>query len=141
MSDNRLGGPIPWTGAAAFPSAPKVIDLSSNSLTGAVPAELAGAEELLLHNNSLSGPLPGASGALRRLVAHGNRLSGPLPPLGNASALQELSLADNMLAGGLGPLPASVVRIALQHNPSLGGTLPPQVRRGGGRAHARLCGK
>lgn len=128
---NLLDGPIPWTGSFAFTSPPAVIDLSSNNLTGAIPPELAGVEELLLHDNSLSGALPealGSSGVVRRLVAHGNMLTGPLPALSGAPVLQELSLASNLLSGGLGELPLSVTRVVLHDNPSLGGTLPAQVR-------------
>lgn len=131
LANCSLAGAIPWTGASALPLPPSaVLDLSHNALTGDVPAELAGTPELYLSGNNLTGPIPpalAAAPALQRLVASRNFLQGPLPDFSGAAQLQELDLAGNLLNGWLPSLPPGVVRLALDGNPWLEGTLPDQV--------------
>lgn len=131
LGGNRLNGSIPWTGAAKFTVPPRVIDLSGgNLLTGNIPPEFAGAEEVLLAGNALTGQIPvalAASPALRRLVLPGNKLTGALPPVVAATNLTELDVSANLLSGALPDVPGSVVRLQLDGNPGLTGTLPAQV--------------
>ncbi len=103
------------------------LDLSSNGLTGEIPAELGNLVDLLylnLSDNELSGAIPPALGNLadlQTLRLHGNRLSGKIPAeLGNLDSLRELSLHGN---GGLtGPLPLQFANLDHLQTLSLSGT-------------------
>jgi hypothetical protein len=86
------------------------IDLSSNSLSGAIPSQLgsiASLETLRLNLNGLSGAIPpelGNLSALTGLYLDDNALTGSIPTeLGNLHALVTLSLAFNELSGSIPP--------------------------------------
>ena len=83
------------------------LDLSSNQLTGAIPAELGSLtrlELLWLHRNQLTGEIPAELGNLTNLeewlILSQNQLTGEIPAeLGNLTNLGRLSLNDNQLTG------------------------------------------
>ena len=82
------------------------IDLSSNNLTGQLPAsvgDLTSLEYLYLHQNSLSGNIPaelGSLASLKALYLTGNGFSGSIPPeTGSLTNLVWLGLGSNDLTG------------------------------------------
>lgn len=84
----------------------KVIDLSSNNLSGEIPGELTSLVELVtlnLSRNLLSGIIPKEVGQLRALESldlSTNRLSGEIPlSLADCSFLSCLNLSNNNLPG------------------------------------------
>ena len=84
LSSNRLSGPLPAE-LAQLPELRELL-LGGNDLTGPVPSELGDLDRLEwldLAWNDLGGTIPGELGglsALRRLRLDGNTLSGPVPP-------------------------------------------------------------
>ncbi|MCZ0954476.1 MAG: leucine-rich repeat domain-containing protein, partial [Rhodospirillaceae bacterium] len=138
--DSNWGSDSPlnsWHGVTADNSGRvTMIDLSSNQLSGSIPAELgdiSNLEELWLYNNELSGPIPGELGdlsSLRLLILSLNQLSGSIPTgLGNLSNLELLSLNANKLSG---PVPAelnglsSLEELDLSSN-QLSGSIPAEL--------------
>ena len=91
------------------------LNLSSNSLYGALPAELGdltNLESLRLSDNPLTGPIPAELGDLTNLRALNlgsngrGRLTGPIPAaLGDLTNLESLVLSNNELTG---PIPAAL---------------------------------
>uniref|UniRef100_A0ACD5YNJ5 Uncharacterized protein n=1 Tax=Avena sativa TaxID=4498 RepID=A0ACD5YNJ5_AVESA len=82
------------------------IDLSSNSLSGKIPSELAhlrGLQFLNMSRNNLSGGIPRLIGNLKKLESldlSWNKLSGPIPPsISNLTFLNTLNLSNNILSG------------------------------------------
>jgi Leucine-rich repeat (LRR) protein len=82
------------------------IDLSSNSLSGEIPAELLNLEDLRFLNlsrNSLSGAIPNNIGNLKdveSLDLSWNKLSGPIPSsISHLLFLSSLNLSSNLLSG------------------------------------------
>ena len=119
--------------AAALPALAR-LDLSANSLRGAVPAALGALprlEFLDLSMNALAGPVPAAlagASALRFLNLSDNALSGAIPDeLRGLRGLQELQLSGNNLTGALpgwlAGLPA--LRVLSAYENSLSGPIPP----------------
>ena len=112
------------------------LDLPSNALTGALPAELGGLDSLTFLNldaNDLSGSIPAELGQLSQLywlAAAFNSLSGPIPPeLGNLSRLGTLSFPQNTLTGPIPPELGNLSRLTsldLRQN-RLAGPIPPQL--------------
>ncbi|CAO2838842.1 unnamed protein product [Amaranthus hypochondriacus] len=87
------------------------IDLSSNSLVGAIPEELTslyGLIALNLADNHLTGNIPeniGNMKALETLDLSGNKLCGRIPTsLGNIDSLNHVNFSSNNLSG---PIPSS----------------------------------
>ncbi|CAO2838844.1 unnamed protein product [Amaranthus hypochondriacus] len=87
------------------------IDLSSNSLVGAIPEELTslyGLIALNLANNHLTGNIPeniGDMKALETLDLSGNKLCGKIPTsLGNIDSLNHVNFSSNNLSG---PIPSN----------------------------------
>ena len=85
-----------------------VLELPSNSLSGAIPpvvGDLTGLEVLDLSRNGLTGEIPAALEsltALRTLDLSGNGLRGEIPSdLGDLTALTTLDLSANDLGGGI----------------------------------------
>ena len=85
-----------------------VLELPSNSLSGAIPpvvGDLTGLELLDLSRNGLTGEIPAALEsltALRTLDLSGNGLTGEIPSdLGDLTALTTLDLSANDLGGGI----------------------------------------
>ncbi|KAF4357557.1 hypothetical protein G4B88_026936 [Cannabis sativa] len=84
----------------------RVIDLSSNNLTGKIPQELTNLVELVqlnLSRNNLNDTIPMEIGNLNKLdsldLSH-NKLSGVIPTsLASVSSLSLLDLSDNKLSG------------------------------------------
>ena len=88
----------------------RVLDTSSNTVMGEIPAELGRLkklEQLDLSDNRLNGEIPSALGQLsqlKRLELGGNRLAGPIPgELGQLAKLQVLDLSGNDLTGDIPP--------------------------------------
>ncbi|XP_062076817.1 receptor-like protein EIX2 isoform X2 [Humulus lupulus] len=84
----------------------RLIDLSSNKLTGEIPAEVTRLVELTqlnLSRNELSGHIPekiGNLGKLESLDLSHNKLSGKIPKsLAELSLLDHLDLSNNQLSG------------------------------------------
>ena len=85
-----------------------VLELPSNSLSGAIPTvvgDLTGLEVLDLSRNGLTGEIPAALeslAALGTLDLSGNGLTGEIPSdLGDLTALTSLDLSANNLGGGI----------------------------------------
>jgi hypothetical protein len=82
------------------------IDLSSNSLSGEIPSELAhlrGLQYLNMSRNYLSGGIPKIIGNLQKLESldlSWNKLTGPIPAsISNLMFLNTLNLSNNLLSG------------------------------------------
>ena len=115
------------------------LNLSSNSLYGALPAalgDLTNLESLRLSDNPLTGPIPAALGDLTNLRALNlgsegrGRLTGPIPAaLGDLTNLESLVLSSNELTG---PIPAwlgdlsNLVELNLWSN-ELTGPIPAEL--------------
>ncbi|MCY4476078.1 MAG: leucine-rich repeat domain-containing protein [Chloroflexi bacterium] len=112
------------------------LQLSTNGLTGEIPAELGSLTNLTnldLRNNELTGEIPAELRGLTNLVLlhlDGNRLTGTIPSwLGSFTNLVQLTLTNNKLTGGipssLGSL-TNLERLYLDGN-DLTGDIPPQL--------------
>ncbi|CAO2189823.1 unnamed protein product [Urochloa humidicola] len=156
LMSNNLSGEIP-SAIAGHPCL-EVLQLWNNSLTGQLPPSLGAASRQLIRvdvsSNALSGPIPAglcAGGRLARLILFGNRfdssiptsltschslwrvrlesnrLSGDIPAgFGEITNLTYLDLSDNSLTGGVpGDLVTSpsIEYLNISGNP-LGGKLP-----------------
>ena len=135
LSDRPIGE---WHGVTAD-SRGRVtaLNLVSNSLVGALPAELGDLTNLrtliLWTNDELTGPIPAWLGDLtnlRWLILGGNGLTGEIPPeLAGLSNLTSLDLRGNGLTGEIPPELASLSnlqRLYLNHN-GLTGEIPPEL--------------
>jgi len=105
-----LAAPVAeWAGVSVSPAGRVTeVVLSANTLTGSLPAGLAGLDSLRvldLSANTLSGSIPVEIGELQALVdlrLWQNALSGPLPDaLGSLTALEELWLFGNAFSGSI----------------------------------------
>jgi len=139
MPSNGLVGTIEnWNGVGELANVTH-LDLSYNSLGGALPTELGrinNVEIISFRNNALTGLLPpelamvnaNGVGRLRELSISHNSLSGTLPSeLGlHAMSLQLLEAKDNRLSGTLPPELGQLQRLQAMMllNNSLSGTLP-----------------
>lgn len=110
------------------------LDLSSNALTGTIPADLGGLTSLLylsLADNQLAGLIPASLGNLTNLwslALSGNNFDGKIPPeLGNLYNLERLYLNFNDFQGTLpvelGNL-SNLQQLYLFANASLSGPIP-----------------
>ena len=115
----------------------RVLDLSSNRLTGAIPpgmGRLSKLGDLRLQSNSLSGPIPSELGGLtelQQLSLHSNNLSGPIPlELGKLTELEQLSLQYNYLTGTIPWELGGLSRLATLHlfGNTLEGCIRPSLR-------------
>ncbi|MBO1346180.1 MAG: putative Ig domain-containing protein [Hormoscilla sp. GUM202] len=122
-----------WHGVTVEGSRVTEIDLSYNSLAGAIPSSLGDFDSLRmlkLNNNSLDGTIPSelkSLSNLQELWLRKNSLSGTLPSsLGGLGSLQDLFLINNSFSG---TLPSSLNALSnltklRLHNNSLSGTIP-----------------
>ena len=114
------------------------LNLSSNGLSGPLPAELAQLPELrqlLLAGNDLTGPVPRTMGDLGRLEwldLAWNDLGGTIPgELGRLSALRRLRLGANTLSGPIPPELGDLDRLehlSLGRN-QLSGAIPGELSK------------
>lgn len=134
LSDNS---PCTWYGVTCKDGAVSQLRLSNSNLSGRIPQELGGLDELevlQLSNNHFSGPVPASLGDLmnlNHLYLSDNLLSGTIPDnLGNLANLESLDLSSNQFSGAI---PAEFGRLsnlrylALFGNSQLGGQIPPEL--------------
>ncbi|CAA7397183.1 unnamed protein product [Spirodela intermedia] len=112
LANNNFSGELPLNKLTAAVSGLRRIQLSFNRFSGALPetlSELSSSLELLdLSSNSLSGKIPaglcrGANGhSLRELYLQDNQFAGGIPPsISNCSMLVSLDLSFNYITGGI----------------------------------------
>ena len=113
-----------------------VLHLDNNNLSGRIPPELGGLDELTdlnLSNNDLTGEIPPELGRLAHLDIldlSNNRLRGPIPSeVGTLTSLRYLNLSNNNLRG---PIPSEVgtltsLRYLNLSNNNLRGLIPSEV--------------
>ena len=110
--------------------------LAGNQLSGAIPPELAGLNQLQrlnLAGNQLTGKIPPVLGRLphlQELTLWVNGLSGAIPPeLGQLASLQSLALAGNQLSGAIPPELAGLNQLQRLHlgGNGLSGAIPPEL--------------
>ncbi|XP_057435021.1 probable LRR receptor-like serine/threonine-protein kinase At4g36180 [Lotus japonicus] len=133
LKQNHIASPLfSFTNATSL----RALDLSGNSFSGALPADIGSLfrlEELRLSGNSLSGEVPSSivnCRLLKVLDLQGNRFSGPVPSfLGELKNLKELSLGGNSFTGSIpssfGTL-SELETLDLSEN-KLTGTLPVEI--------------
>ncbi|OAY39955.1 receptor-like protein EIX2 [Manihot esculenta] len=105
LSSNQLTGGIP---ASIVKLSLNVLDLSKNNLAGSIPPNIGNCSSLTvldLQKNNLSGGIPNSIGqlnGLQTLHLSNNKFSGEIPSsLQNLSKLETLDLGSNMLTGKL----------------------------------------
>jgi Leucine-rich repeat (LRR) protein len=139
-SNNSISGPLAPDLCAGAPKL-RVLDLSANRLTGALPSSTtpppcaATLREVNLASNAFTGDLPAALfdlTALRKLSLAANRLTGHLTPrLADLKSLTFLDLSGNRFSGDLpdafGGL-TSLENLAA-HSNAFTGSLPPSLSR------------
>ncbi|KAH7422840.1 hypothetical protein KP509_12G028300 [Ceratopteris richardii] len=166
LHNNAIGGTIPtsisalrnlrglylfnnrFTGSIPSPLSPvlQALDLSSNHLSGAVPASLSSSallRRINLSHNRLASAITSSLSSLSRLqvlLLDHNQLVGTVPDLSQLPYLQTLDLSQNLLTG---PFPAlgepsaktssanmqpfpSLITLNLSHN-ALAGSLPSEI--------------
>ncbi|KAI4325391.1 hypothetical protein MLD38_030796 [Melastoma candidum] len=142
FSNNLFYGPIPsplCDGSYVNSSRViRVLDLSSNNFSGAVPAGLGNCSQLQVFRagfNFLSGELPQdmyAAASLEEVSLYLNHISGSIGDgIGNLTNLRVLSLYSNKLSG---PIPESIGQLSmleqlLLYINSLNGTLPTSLNQ------------
>lgn len=125
-----------WLGIVVTGGDITEINLSSNNLTGKIPASignLAKLKNLYLLTNKLSGRIPttiGSLSSLENLSLYNNQLTGAIPAsLGNITTLKQLMLFNNQLTGAipseLGNLPN--LWILRLYTNQLSGSLPASL--------------
>ena len=139
----RGRGLLNWSAATAMADWDGTIDvvgnrvanlsLTSQGLTGSIPADLSGLTGLTrlnLSNNRLSGSIPSGLSSLTgltRLDLSGNELSGSIPPgLSRLTGLTWLDLSDNDLSGSIPPGLIGLTRLTglVLRNNRLDGCVP-----------------
>ncbi|MFT4235414.1 MAG: IPTL-CTERM sorting domain-containing protein [Microbacterium sp.] len=98
---NNLAGTLPDTLNQL--TALEYVDVSNNSLTGAIPdiGALTALRILAVDSNQLTGAIPelGTLVALTGFYAYDNQLTGAIPELGTLTALQVFNVNANQLTG------------------------------------------
>ena len=105
LRDMKLSGQVPES--LRYCQSLQNLDLSSNSLSGTIPAQICTWVPYLvtldLSNNDLSGPIPpdlANCTYLNKLILSNNRLSGSIPfELSGLGRLKQFSVENNDLAG------------------------------------------
>ncbi|XP_010919440.1 receptor kinase-like protein Xa21 [Elaeis guineensis] len=107
LSSNKLGGIIPRE-LFTLTSLSSLMNLSKNSLTGPLPDDIGGLENLIaldLSNNLLSGNISDSIGdctSMQVLSMSNNSFTGLIPnAIGNLKGLQSLDLSSNHLSGSI----------------------------------------
>jgi hypothetical protein len=132
----NIGYECTWDRVTCAGSNVITLDLSSNQLSGSIPAEIGSLtklEWLDLSLNQLSGPIQATIGRLTSLIdleLSSNQLSGPIPAeIGDLASLEWLSLSSNQLSGSIpieiGSL-TSLQNLYLSSN-RLSGTIPVEI--------------
>ena len=107
LSNNKLNGSIP-NECLNLPSLSSILNLSRNLLSGPLPQEIGGLENVVtidLSHNLLSGQIPNSikgCKSLEKLLMGNNRFSGLIPKaLGDVKGLEMLDLSLNQLSGSI----------------------------------------
>jgi hypothetical protein len=107
LRDNLISGSLPANHVRNLVEL-KVLDLSSNAMTGAIPSEIGllyNLESLHLHSNAFNGTIASQIGSLTRLKElqlQNNQLSGSVPlELSSLLFAKSIKLFDNNLSGSL----------------------------------------
>ncbi|ESQ53184.1 hypothetical protein EUTSA_v100244350mg, partial [Eutrema salsugineum] len=131
-----LPGPIPvWFGSSMLTL--EVLDLSSCSITGTIPANLSGLSRLTvfdLSKNSITGSIPLSLTSLQNLSIldlSSNSVNGLIPAsIGALSKLQRLNLSHNALSYSIPPSIgdlSALVELDLSFN-DLSGSVPTELK-------------
>ena len=134
---NSVGSECSWYGVTCNGTGDSVtgLDLSSNSLSGPIPAsikDLPDLEILCFQSNQLSGSIPPEIGDLsniQRLDLSENQLTGPIPvSLATPFLLQYLYLDDNQLNGSI-PVELGNMNLKFLYleNNQLSGNIPAEL--------------
>ncbi|KAI5665587.1 hypothetical protein M9H77_15440 [Catharanthus roseus] len=130
LRDMNLAGEVP--GALQYCHSLQTLDLSGNSLSGAIPSRICEWLPFLvsldLSNNDLTGSIPEDlvnCSYLNTLVLDNNKLSGSIPfQFSSLSRLKKFSVANNDLSGRVPSFPAAGVELDFSGNSGLcGGNL------------------
>ncbi|XP_062167701.1 leucine-rich repeat receptor-like protein kinase PXC2 [Alnus glutinosa] len=139
LPENGISGNVQYsslTSIAMFYQGLQVLDLSSNALSGEIPANigvLSSLQFLNISRNQLFGTIPAGIGELKSihvLDLSNNRLDGSIPSeIGGAVSLKELRLQKNFLTGKL-PIQvencSSLTSLILSQN-NLTGPIPAAI--------------
>jgi RHS repeat-associated protein len=135
LQSNSIGGSIPAELMQA--TALTTLHLGTNMLTGPVPESIGNLTNLYwlgLYKNTLTGTLPASLFSmpnLEYLYIYYTGITGQIPQQINLPKIRVIYLYQNNL---LGPIPSSIgnlqptlTSLALENNPSMGGSIPPEI--------------
>ncbi|GMI97945.1 MDIS1-INTERACTING RECEPTOR LIKE KINASE2 [Hibiscus trionum] len=135
LSSSGLKGTLHGLNFSTFPKL-TVVDLSSNCLSGTIPADVGNMSRLTyldLSSNYLSGEIPASVGNMTNLLVlylYENELSGSIPQqIGMLKSLNVLDLAENNLVGCLHPSIGNLANLSYLSlsNNKISGSIPKEI--------------